>query len=324
VTSFLRKLPDPELTPLENFFLGYLPMQGAFGSVTTLIDWLRGVPAATFEGSPLETGVVFAKSVRSLTRSGNVRLARFKRPIPFEQVRTSSQTLVLADGHRTYLALGPDMKVYGVALLSVPLEERALAPDGAAAQVPFPTLWAHASEHGRLALYGEHDELIQIGHLRQGRLRLQDPRVAVSAFESALRAFVELPRHSVVPAVCRALLARAWLGHGGGVVIGPGPLHTKAERLRRPFAVGEDAAWTSFLNPDGAVLMNDRLEVVSFGAILPAPSSDDKKGLPAPDRGTRHNALGAATRDAKHVAIAISDDRTLTVFQCGRAALTIE
>lgn len=46
--------------------------------------------------------------------------------------------------------------------------------------------------------------------------------------------------------------------------------------------------------------------------------------MPAPERGTRHNALGAATRDAKHVAIAISDDHTVTVFRSGRAVLTIE
>jgi DNA integrity scanning protein DisA with diadenylate cyclase activity len=70
--------------------------------------------------------------------------------------------------------------------------------------------------------------------------------------------------------------------------------------------------WQSFLNPDGVALVSSAFELVAVGCFIKTITAARSGGA-----GTRHAAASKATEGRRNVALAMSDDKTLTVYKNG-------
>ena len=318
VVSMFRGLLEQPPSPLLHFMLGHRPFTSEFQLSATIFDWLATVPSLTYEGAPLQSGIVFESAQIPLRKNSLVQVHRFPQPSHFHGGTLSGQLIALADGVRSFLVVTPALEVVGLAVLTGHLASALEHADGEEERtMPFDALWVQVRSPTRLSLFGSQGTVFtEVGQVRNGSFILYD-RIAVEAALTHLVASVtESDAHPRVPFFARALVGRADSGHGTGVVVGTPRLGRKASRLTQPVRIDEGANWLSFLNPDGAVLVNSRLELRRYGVILPQP-----KHRLLPGHGTRHNALAEASRRSGCVAIAVSDDSRLSAFREGAVVL---
>lgn len=318
IASMLRELIEQPLTPLAAFMLGHRPFTTHAVASTTVLRWLQSVAAKTYEGQALRTGVVIESMPGSLRRHKGIRITRFDHPVPFDQHALSGQTIALADGVSSFLLLRPDLMITGVvSLLRSPnnrsttrplIDEPALPLNAILIQIRGPHLLR------LLGLSGQH--MLEVGHIRQGSFTLYDQRSLEDTIVNTIDDVATHGHITGVRALSRHLLDRAIDGLGAGVVIGTSKSFG-GRRLKRPIEIDVDSAWAPFLNPDGAVLIDESLHLHEYGAMLPQPQPKLLQ-----DRGTRHNALAAASKMPHCVAIAVSDDGTLAAFKGGKCVLS--
>ena len=316
MTGLFRRLLEAPPSPLAQIVLGDRPFISPFVASSALTSWLSALPSSTYEGEAVRTGIVVEAQNGTLSRAG-VELSLFDNPVSFDEVLSSGQWLALADGERSFLVLRTDLSAVGVAMLPKALDAFADEPVKEELVLPLGAIWFQARSPQLVRLFGwSKGAAFQIGHLRRGAFRLTDRPTAALPLASIL-AEVTPKGLKGVHALARHLVERAESGHGAGVVIGAVG-REGGKRLKHPVPVDVGTAWKSFLNPDGAVLINSALELTEYGVQLPHPPQ-----RLVPDRGTRHNALAFASVKQGRISVAVSDDGSLTVFRNGSVVLSM-
>ncbi|MFO0612358.1 MAG: DNA integrity scanning protein DisA nucleotide-binding domain protein [Polyangiaceae bacterium] len=315
ISSMMRELLELPLPPLGAFMLGHRPFTGASIAAGRVLDWLHTLPAKTYEGASIVAGAVIEATPGSLEGLEGVRIHRFERAIPFEVATSSGQTLALADGKRSFLVLRENLSAIGVAATKPNLDNLARSP-AREAELPFHSLWLQVQRPQLLRLFGVRNGYrTPIGTIRNGTFSLSDPASVESAITKIVSGACSRNAQSGVADLVAALLRRADDMSGAGLVIGTSRSH-KGKRLKIPANIDAECSWDSFLNPDGAVLIDRNLRLHEYGVILPQP---ERRILA--NHGTRHNALAQASRERGCVAIAVSDDGILSAFRQGKLVL---
>ncbi len=311
MTGLFRRLLEEEPSPRALRTLVHRPFTSPYVASSALTSWLSALPSSTYEGEAVRTGIVVEAQPSALARAGVV-VSNFRKAISFAEMLSSGQWLALADGERTFLVLRRDLMSVGVAVLPTDLDAVAGEAMTEELALPIGAIWFQARSPQLVRLFGWwKDATFQIGHLRRGAFRLTDRLTAALPLMSIL-AEVTSKGVNGVTALALHLIQLAEAGHGSGVVIGAVGSEG-GKRLKRPVPVDAGTAWRSFLKPDGAVLIDSAVELTEYGVQLPHPP----KKL-SPERGTRHNALAFASVKPGRIAVAISDDGSLTVFRHGR------
>ena len=316
--AFLKRFIEQPFYPIAEIMVGYVPFRGGFLRAKALGQWMRRIPGTTFEGAPLKTGLVLDTTARVPPRD-DPGTALFKTPIPIAEVFGSKQDLVLADGRSSFLLVRTDMKVHGVVITSTPIDieymRRGVTPSLDDLR-DVERLWIQSIDHHRLCIYGtlSNGALIHVADIQNGALRLRDPKADFEAAVAAVLEVVDGEVRGCVRDFMHALLARTMSGKGGVVVIGQKP---KRIDLRRRLDPGlhldrVEGDWMSFLNPDGVALVSPALELVAVGAFIKTITASRSGGA-----GTRHAAAAKATEGRKNVAIAMSDDKAVSVYRNG-------
>ncbi len=286
-------------------------------AASTVLRWLTTVPANTYEGEPLRTGIVVCTTRAALGHPAVTATYFEGTGLSFEAALTAGQVLALADGAHSFLILEADLRVVGVVSLHQPMDALLDAASDRSPALPLSAVWFEAREPQLIRMFGwSNGSSFQIGHLRRGRFRLFDPRSAEDALAGVISIAIQ-SNHPAIKSLARDLVARAGTSRGAGVLIGPKRPRANGKRPRTPVPVDPTGTWRVFLGPDGAALVDTHLQVYEYGVMLPQPS---KKLIP--ERGSRHNAVAAASAAAGYVGVAISDDGSLTVFQKGRVVLS--
>jgi hypothetical protein len=331
--AFLKCFIEEPLYPLAEMMAGYVPFRGGFLRAKALGQWMRRIPGATFEGSALRTGLVLDTSQKPLP-TNDPTTALFKTPIPITDVFGSKQDLVLADGRSSFLLVRTDMKVHGIVIADTPIEidymKRGVSmPLEGAPSVE--RLWIQSIDHRRLSLYGTLPDgsLIHVADIQNGALRLRDPKADFDHAVTAVEGVVDEEAREFVRPLMNTLMDRTMAGRGAVVVIGQRPRHIDIRRTLEPGIKLTRVAgdWQSLLNPDGVALLSPSLEVVAVGGfiknIASMQSPNDGFVGAMSGAGTRHAASAKATQGRRNVAIAISDDKTLTIYQGGARLIRI-
>lgn len=325
--AFLKRFIEEPLYPLAELMVGYVPFRGGFLRAKALGQWMRRIPGTTFEGAALKTGLVLDTSTKPPPRH-DPTTALFKTPIPITDVFSSKQDLVLADGRSSFLLVRTDMKVHGIVIAPTPIDidylKRGVSPK--IEDTPgVERLWIQSIDQRRLSLYGTLPDgsLIHVADIQNGALRLRDPKADFDVAVSAVEGVVDEESREGARPLMHALMERTVVGHGGVVVIGQRPRQIEIRRSLDPgiklTRVGGD--WQALLNPDGVTLLDASLQIVAVGGfiknIAASRGSGAFHGDGSPGAGTRHAAAVRATEGRRNVAIAISDDKTLTVYKGG-------
>jgi hypothetical protein len=316
--AFLKRFIEQPFYPIAELMVGYVPFRGGFLRAKALGQWMRRIPGTTFEGAPLKTGLVLDTTSKAPPRN-DAGTALFKTPIPIAEVFGSKQDLVLADGRSSFLLVRTDMKVHGVVITPTPIDieymRRGVTPS-LDDLLDVERLWIQSIDHHRLSIYGtlSNGALIHVADIQNGALRLRDPKADFEAAVAAVEEVVDDDVRGCVRDFMHALLARTVAGRGGVVVIGQKP---KRIDLRRRLDPGlhldkVEGDWQAFLNPDGVALVSSAFELVAVGCFIKTITAARSGGA-----GTRHAAAAKATEGRQNVALAMSDDKTLTVYKNG-------
>ncbi|MCK6589195.1 MAG: DNA integrity scanning protein DisA nucleotide-binding domain protein, partial [Polyangiaceae bacterium] len=281
-------------------------------------QWMRRIPGTTFEGAPLKTGLVLDTTSKAPPRH-DPGTALFKTPLPIAEVFGSKQDLVLADGRSSFLLVRTDMKVHGVVITKAPIDIEYMRHGVTPSLDDLPDverLWIQSIDHHRLSIYGtlSNGSLIHVADIQNGALRLRDPKADFEAAVSAVEEVVDEEVRGRVRDFMHALLARTMAGRGGVAVIGQKPRRIDVRRRLDPGIHLDrvEGDWQSFLNPDGVALVSSALELTAVGCFIKTITTSRSGGS-----GTRHAAAAKATEGRKNVALAMSDDKTLSVYKNG-------
>ncbi|HZF53689.1 MAG TPA: diadenylate cyclase [Polyangiaceae bacterium] len=316
--AFLKRFIEQPFYPIAELMVGYVPFRGGFLRAKALGQWMRRIPGTTFEGAPLRTGLVLDTTAKAAPRD-EVSTALFRTPIPIAEVFGSKQDLVLADGRSSFLLVRTDMKVHGVVIAPTPIDieymRRGLTPS-LDDLLDVERLWIQSIDHHRLSIYGtlSSGSLIHVADIQNGALRLRDPKADFEAAVEAVEEVVDAEVRGSVRDFMHALLARTMAGRGGVVVIGQKPRRIDLRRRLDPGLHLDrvEGDWQSFLNPDGVALVSPALELTAVGCFIKTITAARSNGT-----GTRHAAAAKATEGRRNVALAMSDDKTLTVYKNG-------
>jgi hypothetical protein len=315
MTGLFRRLLEAEEAPRVPFALARRPFASPFVASSALTSWLAALPASTYEGEAVRTGIVVEVEKGALSRAGVV-ISQFDKHVSFEEVLASGQWLALADGERSFLVLRADLRASGVVMLPKALDAFEDELVGENLELPLGAIWFQARSPQLVRLFGwSKDATFQIGHLRRGAFRLTD-RLTAALPLAAILAEITPKGLKGVHALAVHLVQLAEAGHGAGLVLGAVGKEG-GKRLKHPVRVDVGTAWRSFLNPDGAVLIDSDMKLTEYGVQLPHPPQKL-----APNRGTRHNALAFASLTKGRIGVAISDDGSLTVFRDGAVVLS--
>lgn len=317
--AFLKRFIEQPFYPIAEMMVGYVPFRGGFLRAKALGQWMRRIPGTTFEGAPLKTGLVLDTTSKAPPLD-DASTALFKTPIPIAEVFSSKQDLVLADGRSSFLLVRTDMKVHGVVITPTPIDIDYMRSGVTPTRddlLDVERLWIQSMDHHRLAIYGAlpNGALIHVADIQNGALKLRDPRADFEVAVAAVQEVVDDEVRGSVRDFMHALLARSMAGKGGVVVIGQKPRRIDLRRRLDPGLHLERVMgdWQSLLNPDGVALVSPRLELMAVGCFIKTITAARAAGA-----GTRHAAAAKATEGRKNVAIAMSDDRTLTVYKGGK------
>jgi hypothetical protein len=292
----------------------------------------------TIEGERVFTGFAFLPPHKSLreqqSRWPNLLLYHETHQILLnEGIEAIKQLLLNADGRTTFLSVYQD-RIVGVLYL----------PEGTQRQLTTVRSWreslplATISRRGRfnfwLALKGRHNNRIPLSLLEYRHGRLQIP-----LFQDVFWQELERQLHSICPD-CRypevlqqfkQLLRGLRVNARGSILL----VGLTAAMLQEPYTPIENEVrlaqptpiqpqWSAILlglaKPDGAVIINEKLEVTHFGARLKAtglelpPLAGDELGS-----GTRHQATREFTAYYPEVlGLCISTDGPVSLYRTGR------
>jgi hypothetical protein len=250
-----------------------------------------------------------------------------------EGIEAIKQLLLNADGRNTFLSVYQD-RIVGVLYL----------PQGTQRQLTTVRAWrdslplATISRRGRfnfwLALKGRHSARIPLSLLEYRHGRLQIPLfqdVFWQELERQLHGICPDCQHPEVLQQFKQLLRGLRINARGSIILAG----LTAAQLQEPYVPIENEVrlahptplqpqWSAIIlglaKPDGAVIMNEKLEVTHFGARLKAtglqlpPLTGDELGS-----GTRHQATREFTAYFPEVlGLCISTDGPVSLYRTGR------
>ena len=291
----------------------------------------------TIEGERIFTGFAFLPPHKSLPEQQRrwpslLLYHETHRPLLNEGIEAIKQLLLNADGRTTFLAVYQD-RLVGVLQL----------PEGTQRQLTTVRDWrdslplATISRRGRfnfwLALKGRHSNRIPLSLLEYRHGRLQIPLfqdVFWQALERQLQSICPNCQYPDVLQQFKQLLQGLRANARGSILL----IGLTAAKLQEPYVPVENevrlaeptplqSKWSAIIlglaKPDGAVIINEKMEVTHFGARLKAtglqlfPLTGDDLGS-----GTRHQATREFTAYYPDVVgLCISTDGPVSLYRTG-------
>ena len=314
-----------------------IPGSSAEESIIRGLRLFKRLLYLTIEGERIFTGFAFLPPHKSLPeqqrRWPNLLLYHENhRPLLHEGIDSIKQLLLNADGRTTFLAVYQD-RLVGVLRL----------PEGTQRQLITVGAWrdslplASISRLGRfnfwLALKGRHSKRIPLSLLEYRHDRLQIPLFQEVFWQELERQLHTICPHCQYPEVLQQfkqiLQGLRTYARGGILLIG-----LSAAKFQEPYIPVENevrleqptplqSKWSAIIlglaKPDGAVIINEKMEVTHFGARLKAtglqlpPLAGDDLGS-----GTRHQATREFTAYYPDVVgLCISTDGPVSLYRAG-------